>query len=199
MKHMRRSAAIFLVIALAQLAVPAWMIVSHERILHEGEVFKFRTAPIDPRDPFRGEYVILNFEASSGSWRDPHELPASMTDQAPYVNHTSFASLGVSDSSGFAVISRLSTTPPASGAYIEVKHWGMIGSLITNVDLPFDRYYLEEGDGAKTESLLMAEVVDEVMTEPLPAYAQVRVYNGEAVIEDLIVGDKSIHEWLNAE
>ena len=193
---MRRSAALFIVIALAQLAAPAWMVVSHERILQEGEVFKFRTAPIDPRDPFRGEYVVLNFEASDGSWSDPHEVPASTTDQAPYVKQTSFASLGVSDSSGFAIITGLSATPPPSGAYIEVKHWGTVGSSITNVELPFDRCYLEEGDGAQTESMLMPQWEDGQMSQPLPAYAVVRVYNGKAVIEDLIVGHQSIHEWL---
>ena len=61
-----------------------------------------------------------------------------------------------------------------------------------------DRYYLEEGDGAKTEKMLAPEWNDGVVTQPLPAYAKVRVYNGEAVIEDLIVSDRSIHEWLNA-
>jgi hypothetical protein len=34
------------------------------------------------------------------------------------------------------------------------------------------------------------------LSQPLPAYALVRVYDGQAVIEDLIVGDRSIHDWL---
>ena len=47
----------FALVAVAQLTVPAWMIVSHERTLLTGKVFKFRTAPVDPYDAFRGRYV----------------------------------------------------------------------------------------------------------------------------------------------
>jgi uncharacterized membrane-anchored protein len=190
---MRRSATLFILIALAQLVVPAWMIMAHERVMREGEVFKFRTAPIDPRDPFRGEYVTLNFEASTGSWNDPH----SISKAGSWENETFYASLGVSDTSGYALITSLAAEPPMSGAYIQVTHYGAAWNVVERVELPFDRYYLEEGDGAKTESMLMPQWNDGVLTQqPLPAYAVVRVYQGEAVIEDLIVGDKSIHEWL---
>ena len=195
---MRRSAVLFLVIAVAQLAVPAWMIVAHERVLREGEVFKFRTAPIDPRDPFRGEYVVLSFEASSGAWSNPHPFPDAATDQSAWLEQTSYARLTVSDTSGYAVIAELLAEPPANGEYIRVEHWGAMGGSVNSVELPFDRYYMEEGDGAKTEKMLAPEWNDGVVTQPLPAYAKVRVYSGEAVIEDLIVSDRSIHEWLNA-
>ncbi|MBK6341439.1 MAG: hypothetical protein IPF41_02320 [Flavobacteriales bacterium] len=62
--------------------------------------------------------------------------------------------------------------------------------------LPFDRFYLEEGDGAKTEELLQPQWNDGQVSQPLPAYVLVRVLNGEAVIEDLIVDERSIHQWL---
>lgn len=196
---MRRSTIIFILIALAQLAVPVWMIVQHERVLLEGEVFKFRTAPIDPRDPFRGEYVVLNFEASSGEWSNPHKVPDTIADQNPWVDQTSYASLAVSDTSGYAVITALSVEPPLSGAYIAVEHWGVVGSVVSRVELPFDRFYLEEGDGAKTEKMLQPQWQEGTLVQqPLPAYALVRVYNGEAVVEDLIVGDRSIQDWLKA-
>ena len=42
------------VVAAAQLAVPAWMIAGRELTLREGQVFKFRTRPVDPADAFRG-------------------------------------------------------------------------------------------------------------------------------------------------
>jgi hypothetical protein len=34
------------------------------------------------------------------------------------------------------------------------------------------------------------------LVQPLPAHAVVRVLHGEAVIEDLVVGGKSIQVWL---
>ncbi|MBK8499500.1 MAG: GDYXXLXY domain-containing protein [Flavobacteriales bacterium] len=192
---MRRSAAIFTVIALAQLAVPAWMIRSHERIMREGEVFKFRTAPIDPRDPFRGEYVALNFEAARGSWIAPDTSGLNAEGYAIFDNLTAYASLAT-DSAGFAFIPELSAEPPVHQAHVTVQYGSANHDKVETVALPFDRYYLEEGDGAKTESMLMPHWEEGIMSQPLPAYAVVRVYQGEAVIEDLIVGHKSIHEWL---
>ena len=38
----------FALAAAAQLAVPAWMIMERERTLSEGEVFRFKTQPVDP-------------------------------------------------------------------------------------------------------------------------------------------------------
>ena len=37
-----------LIVVAVQLAVPAWMIFSRERILATGTAFRFRTAPVDP-------------------------------------------------------------------------------------------------------------------------------------------------------
>jgi len=52
---------LFAVMVLAQLAVPFKMIFDREKVLSEGNTFKFKTAPIDPSDPFRGKYITLNF------------------------------------------------------------------------------------------------------------------------------------------
>ncbi|MBK7384951.1 MAG: GDYXXLXY domain-containing protein [Flavobacteriales bacterium] len=194
---MKRSTLIFLAIALVQLGFLAWMIFDHQRVLHDGEVFKFRTAPIDPRDPFRGEYVILNFEASIGEWPDPHAVLDQVTDQGQYGRQRSFALIAVSDTSGYAVITGLVAVEPTSGAFLPVTHYGEKGSMVDRVELPFRRFYLEEGDGATTESMLTPQWENGERTEGLPAYALVRVYQGQAVIEDLIIGDRSIHEWLN--
>lgn len=189
---MRRSHLLFIVAALAQLAVPAWMIVQRERVLHDGEVFKFRTAPIDPRDPFRGEYVRLDFAAEQGAWPDP--MPGQ-GERNGYEEIEGFAVLGT-DSGGFAVIGPLLPEPPREGPYLPVSWLSYGEARISRVRLPFDRFYLEEGDGARTERMLAPQWDEGVRQEPMPAYALVRILNGEAVIEDLVVGERSIHEWL---
>lgn len=184
---MPRSTMLFSLVVLGQLAVPGWMIVSHERVLHKGEVFKFKTAPIDPRDPFRGEYVMLNFEAESGQWPDPAQGEG-------YTDRSAFATLATGNT-GYAILSGLSSERPTSGPYVKVTYYSANDTTVDRVSLPFDRFYLEEGDGHKTESLVYQPNVE---TGPeMPAYALVRVYDGEAVIEDLIVGDRPIHEWLD--
>lgn len=45
-----------------QLAVLLQMAGEREWILRTGRVVRLRTAPIDPRDPFRGDYVRLSYE-----------------------------------------------------------------------------------------------------------------------------------------
>lgn len=192
---MQRRSTIFLAISMAQLAVPAWMIFAHERVIFQGEVFKFRTAPIDPRDPFRGEYVSLNFEASSGTWPDPHNAPNATLDQVFGSEEKSFALLAVNDS-GFATVTKLLADEPPRGVYLKVTHWSATGSAVNQLALPFDRYYLKEGNGAKAESM-MTTVWNGDVSQPLPTYALVRVYEGEAVIEDLIIGGRSIDDRLN--
>lgn len=192
---MNRKPLLFLGIALAQLAVPAWMIAGRERILQQGEIYKFRTAPIDPRDPFRGEYVRLEFEAERGSWQAPDTTVTNPQGYAAFNEQEAYGVLSV-DSSGFAVIGALSGHPPAGQMYIRVLYNSANEQRIDRVFLPFDRFYLEEGDGAKTEELLQPQWNDGQVSQPLPAYVLVRVLNGEAVIEDLIVDERSIHEWL---
>lgn len=186
---MRRNVILFAVVALAQLALPAWLIRDHERVRSEGEVFKFRTAPVDPRDPFRGEFVYLSFAAETGRWSLPR------TAGSTEYKHNGFAILAT-DSAGFASITTIVPERPASGAYLAVDHIPWETDTLYGIQLPFDRYYLEEGDGPKTEELLRPQWNDGIPTDTLPAYAVVRVLAGKAVIEDLIVGDRSIHVWL---
>lgn len=188
---MSRNALLFVLIAIAQLAVPAWMLLGHERVRSEGDVFLFKTAPVDPRDPFRGEYVQLNFEAANGSWAAPDTSTGNYTRRRAYA-------LLVADGEGYAQITSLMREEPGSGAFIPVFYYtfGEGEHSVTQVELPFDRYYLEEGDGPKTEELLTPDWSNGTPTTPMPAHAVVHVLNGESVITDLVVGGRSIHEWL---
>jgi uncharacterized membrane-anchored protein len=55
----------FVILAvLLQLIVLAYMAGEREYILRNGNIIHLRTAPIDPRDMFRGDYVRLNYEIS---------------------------------------------------------------------------------------------------------------------------------------
>ena len=54
--------SLFILMVLVQLFVPANMIWNNEDVLRTGKEFKFKTAPIDPNDPFRGKYIFLSFD-----------------------------------------------------------------------------------------------------------------------------------------
>ena len=187
---MRRNALLFVPVILAQLAVPAWMIHRHERVLHEGTAFKFRTAPIDPTDPFRGEYVMLDFAAEQGSWNCP---AATMEGSDQEV----FATLGT-DSAGFATITALRATEPTEPHLTVGIYSYSVDSLhnVQRVSLPFDRFYMPEGEGARTQDLMTPQWTEGQQQQPLEAYALVRVHDGEAVMEDLIIGGRPVQEWM---
>jgi uncharacterized membrane-anchored protein len=60
------------------LAVLSFTIVSNERVVAQGDRIILETRPIDPRDLFRGEYVILRYAIEDdmnvrgdASWREP--------------------------------------------------------------------------------------------------------------------------------
>ncbi|MFZ2655799.1 MAG: GDYXXLXY domain-containing protein [Victivallales bacterium] len=50
--------------AILQLFVLIYMAGYRELIIHTGKTVFLRTMPVDPRDPFRGDYVSLNYEIS---------------------------------------------------------------------------------------------------------------------------------------
>lgn len=62
----RMMLGIFIVVCVAQLLAPVSMIYTHETTLASGKMFKFKTAPVDPADVFRGKYVALRFEDQEG-------------------------------------------------------------------------------------------------------------------------------------
>lgn len=50
---------------LAQVLVLAWMVLGRETIIATGTTVSLATAPIDPRDPFRGDFVRLRYGLNS--------------------------------------------------------------------------------------------------------------------------------------
>lgn len=67
----------FTILAVAlQIVVLAYMAGEREYILRNGKIIHLRTAPIDPRDLFRGDYVRLNYEIS--------RIPVNMIEEADH-------------------------------------------------------------------------------------------------------------------
>ena len=53
-----------LLLALVQTIALAYMIVDRQAVLNAGRVVTLKVTPIDPRDPLRGEFVILSYDIS---------------------------------------------------------------------------------------------------------------------------------------
>jgi uncharacterized membrane-anchored protein len=174
---------VFIIVALVQLYIPAKMIWDREDILETGNEYRFRSAAIDPFDPFRGKYITLTFEAST------YEVS---NGQDWSMGETIYVSLET-DKSDFAKIKSVSKEKP-SGSQDFVKarvRWvNVSGANILNIEYPFDRYYMEESKAADAELTYMQSQRDSSEI----VYALVSVKNGDAVLKDVFIDGTSLRE-----
>ena len=169
---------IFVPLALIQLAVPGWMIFRQEQILKNGQVFKFKTAPVDPYDAFRGRYVALRFTAET-------EADKRFADSGRHRLWVQFEA----DEKGFAKVKRASKEPLTGNDVVAItSRWGRL-------QFPFDRYYMAEKAAPEAETAYRANS----RRDHENAYATVRILNGHAALEELYIDDKPVREFLRAE
>jgi len=158
----------FLILALAQLAIPIQMIFHNNTILSSGKIYKFKAQPIDPYDAFRGKYIHLNFNESTIYTKD------SIVDSKSYV-----AVLGT-DKNGFARIIKLRQKPKINEDYITLtstysyKVSEKDKRFYVNVNFPFNRFYMNEYKAPKAEETYNSSVRDSAKN----VYALVAVKEG---------------------
>ena len=171
----------FALMALGQLAVPAWMIASQERILATGQLFKFRTAPVDPYDAFRGRYVWLRVE------QDSLPVPAGVQWTR---GQEVFATIET-DTNGFSRLSELRARPPAGWPYLVVRINNIYGPT-AYLQVPLDHFYMEETLAPKAERAYR----EHTRATNRTAYITVRIRDGKSVIENLWIDGVPIREYL---
>ncbi len=171
---------LFIIVALLQLYVPAKMILNQEEILETGKLFKFKTAPIDPNDPFRGKYITLSFDRTN--------VPVEVDSIWKY-NEKAFAIIA-EDSAGFAYpISISKEEPTEEKNYLKVT----VSSTYNNqafINYPFTRFYMEEYKAPEAETTYRQAQRDTTTV----AYALVAVKSGEAVLKDVLIDHVPIRE-----
>lgn len=176
MKHWRL--IIFGVVAFAQLAVPGSLIWKREHTLGGGTVWKFRTAPVDPVDVFRGRYVALHFEVETQEISPPSNFGYS--DKV-------FVTLRAT-AEGFAEIDQVFATKPAGDDFMETH---LSGKTIV---LPFDKYWVTERDAPAAETAYR----NLSRRGNQNAYVTVRVFRGDAAIEQLYLDNQPLGDYLRA-
>ena len=189
MKNRKMLLILFICLVALQLCVPAYMIISREMTLQSGKQFKFKAAPVDPSDPFRGRYVSINIPDSE------IDIPE---DEEYYGGQTVYVLLE-NDAQGFAAMKGVSRTKPASGDYfktrvIYVNPKDMGGTRKLHVAIPFNRYYMEEKAAPQAEeeyNRRAGEINDDV-------YVTIRVYKGSVVLEKLYVEGVPIEDYLKS-
>lgn len=171
---------LFSVLALVQLAVPFQMIFHRQDILDSGKIWRFRTAPVDPNDPFRGKYVYLNYDhtnftvKSKDRWKSGQMVFANLT----------------TDEKGYAKVVSIASHKPNNPDYVKAKIDYVFGlnKPTLAISYPFDRFYVNEYKAEKAEQIYN-ESSQDVKKE---AYAIVLLKEGEGVISDVMVDNISI-------
>jgi uncharacterized membrane-anchored protein len=181
MKDRRILLLLFVLVALAQLYVPAKMIWDREVIISEGTDYKFETAPVDPNDPFRGKYITLRFDENTVPIKSADKW---MTGEEAYVTV-------VNGKDGFAKLKSASRDKPINQDYIKTKvRYTLSDDYRMMIELPFDRFYMEESKAEDAENVYTRTLRDSGKT----TYALVSIKGGVAVVKDVFIDDVSIIE-----
>ena len=187
---MNARAMLFSIMALICLSVPSWMVLRYERALAQGEPVKFRCAPVDPYDPFRGRYVALGFGAAQNN------IPVSDDDdEHPRHGQRVYALLEIQED-GFVRITSVQRKPPRKGLYFAAKVRNFEGRGKANLWLPFDRYYMKEQVAPEAERRYRESIRRVESGVPPDTYVLLRVHKGLAAIEGLYIEGESIEALL---
>jgi len=172
---------LFVAVCLIQVVTPLSMIMKREDVLKNGQQFKFKTAPVDPYDAFRGRYVALRIENDY--------LPAGK--ETKYTNGQTVYALISADEQGFAVLVEAATDRPQGKPYMQAKV-RYISSDKLYLDLPVDRYYMEE------KVAPAAEKVYQQHSRPgkQDTYVTLRIKDGLAVVEGLYIAGQKIEDLV---
>lgn len=140
-----------------------------------GETILVRTAPVDPRDLFRGDYVILNYEFS----RLPHQnLPGLKMDNMSHYPEPSpgqviYVTMApASDGKHWEAV-QYSTLKPEEGIFLR----GTLGRY-QQIEFGIESYFVQEGQGKVYEEARNARNLSvELVVDP----------TGKAALKNLVI------------
>ena len=183
---------LLVVLSAAQLTAAAWSMVRYEMTLATGRVYKVKTAPVDPADPFRGRYVAIRAVLGLPTPLAPEIV--ALLDQVGAgrpnaARKTAYAVLGT-DAQGFARVVEVVPEPPGTGDFLEIKAvW--LRTTGHDIVLPFDRYYMAEAAAPAAEQRYREA---SRRNAGIDAWITVRVRNGIGVIEGLFIDGVRIED-----
>lgn len=111
-----------------QLLAPVYMIAEKYDVLRTGQEYKFKVAPVDPYDAFRGRFVWIRY--------DQNKMPDT---------NGKYGVIEVGED-GFARIGKITEEKPTDAVYVKSrsKRW---------FSMPIDRYYMDEKFAPRAEEL----------------------------------------------
>ena len=173
----------FILVAFIQLYVPAKMIWDREEILKSGVAYKFKTAPIDPSDPFRGKYITLSYDHNT----------VMVENEKDWLRGEEVYVYLIKNNEGYAEIDSISKEEPTDDYNYLKTTVGYVsgnGSNKLTINFPFDRFYMEESKAYNAELAYRESQRD---TSKM-TYALVHIKKVEAVLKDVYIDGIGIRE-----
>ncbi len=130
-----------------RIAVAVWFVTYKEVSISTGTEVLLETAPVDPRDIFRGDYVILWYKISSAcsDFNNSREDWANGTDWED--SEKMYVQLDIDDQ-WIANAIWCTTEKPQEGLFIS---WTFTSRF--NTEFGIERYYVQEWSGKELEKI----------------------------------------------
>lgn len=170
-----------LLLVIVQTLILAWMVAGRVMILRSPDVVTLQSEPVDPRDLFRGDYVILNYAITNLSFT---EINGDMKWQD---GDTIYVELTPSKDTWRAVAAFHATVVPALGNKIIRGRIDYLDETrnVARVSYGVERYYVPEGEGRTLEEERNARALS--VDVALAA-------SGEAAIKGIRIDGKPVYE-----
>ena len=195
--------ALLVLLSAAQVTAAAWSIARYEMTLATGRVYKVKTVPVDPADPFRGRYVAIQPALTLPNPVAPEV--ASLLDQIGVFRPNAPRKMAYvvlsSDAEGFARADQVVPEPPRTADYLEITGARLrtIGpveqerqpEVVREVVLSFDRYYMAEAAAPAAEQRYREASRRGADRD---TWITVRVRNGVGVVDGLFIDGVRIED-----
>ncbi|HEX7336065.1 MAG TPA: GDYXXLXY domain-containing protein [Gemmatimonadales bacterium] len=144
-----RERKILLATAVAQLLILLGMIALRAVPLVTGQTLLVPVMPVDPRDLFRGDYVILSYDFSRTPREGIEGLSANDQWSSKWEGRTVYVPLVQDSNRVHWRAEKITVVKPAKGPFIK-GHMERYGSLKFGIEA----YYVEEGTGRAYEQAI---------------------------------------------
>jgi uncharacterized membrane-anchored protein len=165
---------IFIIIGIFWIVIIGGFIAFKEFTLQTGDEILLKTQPVDPRDLFRGDYVILRYDISTVS-TDSLSYQGSDFKEDDKV----YVLLNIDDQK-IGSLANIDKNKPSEGVFIE----GTVKSVYNNrlnIEYGIESYFVPEGKGKEIERNL-GKIYTKVAVDDF----------GNAVIKSLVLDGKDI-------
>ncbi len=131
-----------------QVLVLLFMAGEREWVYRNGQKICLRTQPVDPRDPFRGDYVRLDYDVN---WVTEDRMDATLSGANSRTAGQRVYAILAEDESGRFSVERLTRQKPESGLYLRGRTVYSTGRSGVQVQYGIEAYFVAEGKGKAIE------------------------------------------------